>query len=205
MDHSANNESTKREIEAARAGDAQRLGRLLESCRGYLMLVAARGVSGDLRAKGGASDVVQETLLGALRDFGAFHGGSHDELRAWLQKILRNNLAVFRRRYRGTQKRTVTREVGQSPSGPHAPWGALPDRAATPHTLAERRERSAELLAALERLSAEHRRVIVWRQYDQLTFEEIGRRLDRSADAARKLWSRALLHLSKALGPEHAP
>ena len=65
----------------------------------------------DLLPKGGGSDLVQDTLLGAYRDFGTFHGRSRDELLAWLRKILENNLSVFRRRYRGTRKRRVSLEV----------------------------------------------------------------------------------------------
>ena len=47
--------------------------------------------------------------------------------------------------------------------------------------------------------------MVVWYQYDRLTFEEIGLRLDRSAEAARKLWSRALVRLTQELGSAHDP
>jgi DNA-directed RNA polymerase specialized sigma24 family protein len=46
---------------------------------------------------------------------------------------------------------------------------------------------------------------VVWYQYDRLTFDEIGQRLGRSAEAVRKLWSRALLRLTEELGPAHDP
>ncbi len=190
-------------IDAARAGDAGKLGGLLESCRDYLLLIAGRGISPELRAKGGASDLVQETLLGAHRDFAAFHGRTREELLAWLQQILKNNLAVFRRRYRGTEKRNVAREVpigGLSSLGPAA---RLPDASATPRAYAERREQIDRLITALGRLDDDYRRVIVWHQYDQLTHEEIGQRLGRSPEAARKLWSRALLRLTELLGSGH--
>jgi hypothetical protein len=46
----------------------------------YLGGIAARELGPDLRAKGGASDLVQQTFLEAQRDFAAFRGGSaeHD-------------------------------------------------------------------------------------------------------------------------------
>ena len=68
-----------------------------------------------------------------------------------------------------------------------------------------RRERAAALMDALERIPEHYRRVVVWHQYDRLTFEEIGGRLGRSAESARKLWSRALIRLAKELGPAHDP
>jgi RNA polymerase sigma-70 factor (ECF subfamily) len=169
------------------------------------MMVAARGLGSDLIAKGGASDLVQETLLGAYRDFGNFEGRTHEELLAWLRRILRNNLAVFRRRYRETHKRNAAREVSMGAAEAGSRWGLLPAEQETPGGAAARREQVATLFAALGRLGETHRQVVLWYQYDRLTFEEIGRRLGRSAEAARKLWSRALVRLSEELGPAYDP
>jgi RNA polymerase sigma-70 factor (ECF subfamily) len=201
----ARNDDRLSEIAGARAGDTEALGRALESCRNYLLMVAARELDADLNAKGSASDLVQETFLGAYRDFGGFRGSSNDELLAWLRKILFNNLAVFRRRYRRTRKREVGKEsplaVRGTLEGPIVPCRA----SATPRTGAVRKEQAEALLAALERLPETYRSVVVWHQYDQLSFEEIGQRLKRSAEASRKLWSRALLRLTVELGPAHDP
>jgi len=202
---SAEDASFRAAIDAARGGDRERIGQVLESCRDSLLLAAARGIGPDLGAKGSASDMVQETLFGAYRDFATFHGRTREELIAWLYKILSNNLAVFRRRYRGTEKRTVAREIPIGQTSSHERAANLRDSAATPATVAQRREQTEVILAALGRLRAEHRRVIVWRQYDQLTFEEIGRRLDRSAEAARKVWSRALMALTQELKGANGP
>jgi RNA polymerase sigma-70 factor, ECF subfamily len=193
------------ELEQAREGDAEVLGRALESCRDYLLLVAARGLDTDLVPKGGASDLVQETLLGACRDFGAFRGHTRDELLAWLRKILQNNLAVFRRRYRGTRKRRVALEVPIGAAGDGEDRDPLPRDSVTPGTHAARKEQATALMVGLGRLPEDYQQVVVWYQYDRLTFEEIGRRMGRSADAARKLWSRALIRLTEELGPAHDP
>jgi RNA polymerase sigma-70 factor, ECF subfamily len=200
-----NDDSTLLDLQKARAGDAELLGRALESCRDYLLLIAAREIDRDLVAKGGGSDLVQDTLLGAYRDFGTFHGHSRDELLAWLRKILENNLAVFRRRYRGTLKRQVSLEVSFDAGGPAAPGPDWVSDSASPSTAAAQREQAAALESALGRIPEDYRRVIVWYQYDQHTFEEIGRRLDRSPEAARKIWSRALVRLTQELGPTHDP
>jgi RNA polymerase sigma-70 factor, ECF subfamily len=200
-----NDDSTLLDLQEARAGDAELLGRTLESCRDYLLLIAAREIDRDLVAKGGGSDLVQDTLLGAYRDFGTFHGRSRDELLAWLRKILENNLAVFRRRYRGTRKRQVSLEVSFDAGGAAAPGPDWVSDSASPSSAAAQREQAAALQSALGRIPEDYRRVIVWYQYDQHTFEEIGRRLDRSPEAARKIWSRALVRLTQELGPAHDP
>src|SRR5262245_4410888 len=98
-------------IEAARGGCREALGRLLQGCRQYLLLVANQQLASDLRNKLGPSDVVQETFLEAQRDFARFHGDSEDELLAWLRTLLLHNLANVRRDYRDTGKRRLDREV----------------------------------------------------------------------------------------------
>jgi DNA-directed RNA polymerase specialized sigma24 family protein len=55
------------------------------------------------------------------------------------------------------------------------------------------------LYAALDALSADHRRVIVLRNLELRSFVEIGALMNRSADAVRKLWVRALEELQAEL------
>src|SRR5262245_4961414 len=104
-------EEAAQRLAAARSGSREALGQALEACRGYLHLLAERELDPDLRAKGSASDLVQETFLEAQKDFRQFHGNSEEELRAWLRQLLLNNLANFTRRYRTTAKRAVGREM----------------------------------------------------------------------------------------------
>jgi RNA polymerase sigma-70 factor (ECF subfamily) len=49
----------------ARQGSREALGRLLEGCRHYLLLMANQDTGPDLRAKVAPSDLVQETFLEA--------------------------------------------------------------------------------------------------------------------------------------------
>ena len=48
---------------------------------------------------------------------------------------------------------------------------------------------------ALERLPEDYRQVIVLRYREGRSFDEIGKQMNRSADAAGKLWSRAMERL----------
>src|SRR5947199_7306687 len=98
-------------LPAARSGSVRALGDALEACRVYLQAVAERELDPDLRAKGGASDLVQETFLEAHKDFAQFKGDTEEALLGWLRRMLLNNLANFRRHYRGTGKRRAAREI----------------------------------------------------------------------------------------------
>ena len=188
-------------LAAARAGSREALGQVLETFRGYLLLIADREMDPELRAKGGASDLVQETFLEAQRDFGRFHGNSADELRAWLRRLLLNNVANFTRQYRERAKRQVGREIPLEAGGSSHERGAgLAANTVSPSGAVLALEQAEALARALERLPADYRQVLAYRHDEQLTFEEIGQRMRRTANAARMLWLRAVERLQREMG-----
>src|SRR5262245_63554352 len=67
-------------LSAARSGSVDALGQMLEAHRAYLLHVANQELASDLQAKGGGSDLVQETFLEAHQDFARFQGSTEDEL-----------------------------------------------------------------------------------------------------------------------------
>src|SRR5262245_53880759 len=95
----------------ARDGDPRALDQLFAACRRYLGVVAQAQVESWIRAKVDASDLVQQTLLEAYRDFDHFRGGTEAEWLAWLRRILHRNAADFVRLYHGTDKRQARREI----------------------------------------------------------------------------------------------
>jgi RNA polymerase sigma-70 factor (ECF subfamily) len=187
-------------LPAAQAGSKEALGQLLDSCRGYLLLIANQELGPDLQAKGGASDLVQETLLDACRDFAHFQGNSEQELFGWLRRLLLNNLHNFTRCYRDTAKRQAAAEVPLEGGNASPNWAArLTGDDSTPSAQAIAREQAQAVEQALERLPAEYRQVILLRYQEELPFEEIGRLMDRSSNAAEKLWLRAVERLRQEL------
>jgi RNA polymerase sigma-70 factor (ECF subfamily) len=185
-------------LAAARAGSPEALGRVLELCRRYLLQVAGAELDPQLRAKLGASDLVQETFLEAQRVFDRFLGNSPAELRAWLRAILLNKVATHTRHYRATAKRQVGQEVGFNPDSERQ--AELTAMISTPSSLFAQKERALALTEAVQRLPEHYRQIIVWRQADNLSFEEMASRLGRSVDAVRKLWWRAVQQLQRELG-----
>jgi len=189
-------------LAAARAGSREARGEALEACRAYLLVVAERELDPSLRAKGGASDLVQQTFLEAQRDFGRFQGSSAEQLRAWLRQVLRNNLASFARQFRETQKRQAGREVALPQSTSSGPGGLATDTP-TPSRHAIADEDAAALQAALERLPDDYRQVIALRYDEDRPFAEIAEIMQRSPNAVRKLWARAVEQLQREMGKDH--
>jgi RNA polymerase sigma-70 factor (ECF subfamily) len=189
----------RQSLSAARAGSREALGEALEACRAYLLMIANRQLDPDLKAKGGASDLVQETFLDAQRDFTQFQGDSADELRAWLRQMLLHNLASFARRYRATDKRCLAREVpldtGDSARPGPEPVADTPSPSGA--TMAD--EEQQALQRALEKLPEDYRQVIRLRNQEGRSFAEAAELMQRSENAVRKLWVRAVERLQHEL------
>lgn len=191
---------TERWLSAARAGDSDALGRALESCRNYLLLVADKEMDARLRAKGGASDIVQQTFLEAQQAFARFSGDSEQELLAWLRRMLLNNVANFRRHWVETDKRKLDLEIpiyGGSPSRTGNSW--LPDGGLTPSREMMVEERDKSLNALIAKLPEDYQQVLNLRYREEKSFDEIAAVMNRSANAVRKLWARAVEKLQEEM------
>ena len=187
-------------IEAVNAGNDQAKQQLVESCRDYLLLIANQEFDRDLHAKIGPSDVVQDTLMAVHQHVGDFKGSKKEQFLAWVRQILLRDLNRARREFKGTAKRDARRE---RPIGGDSCVGRLPieigDQNPTPQTNAVRKEENELLDIAMQRLAEEYRNVILFRNSQQLSFQEIGKRMNRSDDAAQKLWKRAIEKLKQEL------
>lgn len=192
----------------ARNAGGEGLGSLLELYRNYLLLLARAQADLHLRGRVNPSDVVQETFLRACRDFGQFRGTTEAELLAWLRRILVNELARIVERQKGAQKRDVRREVSlqrriavlnQSSVAMDA---ALASQSSSPVSRVHRRELAAVVADQVAKLPDHYRDVIVLRNLEGLSFDEVAKRMGRSSGAVRMLWIRALDQLRKLTGPE---
>jgi RNA polymerase sigma-70 factor, ECF subfamily len=192
-------------IQRCRHGEASALEQLFQRYRHYLRLLAEAQLGQHLRSKCDASDLVQQTLFEAYRDFAGFQGAQEGELLAWLRQILSHNLCNDARRF-AAQQRDATREVSldQVRAGVDRSSLALGRCLAadtpTPSSLAARHEGSVRLAETLARLPANYQTVILLRVFEGLPAEEVARRMDSTAGAVRMLQLRALTALRAELG-----
>ena len=177
-------------LSAARRGERSELGCLLNFYREYLVTFATRKLSRDLALKSSPSDLVQSTLLKASNEFVRFRGVTEWELRTWLKKILTRKLVDTDRFYRRSIKRDISREV---PLRAETLPNNLNSESGSPALV----EKMEILSILLNRLDEVDREVIQLRTFERASFEQIGVRMGRSAEAVRKLWTRAILRLTK--------
>ena len=197
-------------IAAVRAGATEGLGPLLDSYRNYLQMLASTQIDRKLQAKISASDLVQETMLGAYRDFGQFRGENERQLLAWLRQILINRLHAFVQQQVLAQKRDVRREVSLEDLGAALSRSAanlhagrfLADAGPSPSAQIMQRENAVKLADNLEALPTHYRDVIVQRNLQGMTFDEIAGQMGRSSGAVRMMWLRAIHQLRKRMEGE---
>src|SRR5712692_1981909 len=93
-------------IQRCRQGDPAAREQLFDRYRHYLWLLAQAQLGRYMRAKCDPSDIVQQTLLEAHRDFPHFAGKHEGELLAWMRQILAHNLCNETRRFHAKQRDT---------------------------------------------------------------------------------------------------
>jgi len=185
-------------ISDARCGNNSSIGVLLQHYRNYLMVLASTQIEHRLQPRVSPSDVVQETMLRAHKNFGQFRGATEAELLAWLRQILVNNLAKFVEQHMLAARRDVRREVSIERLGAALEQSTiqlaalLPAASKSPSMAVQQREEAVLLADRLAQLSADYRVVLVLRNLQGLPFEEVAQRMDRSVGATRMLWLRAI-------------
>jgi RNA polymerase sigma-70 factor (ECF subfamily) len=195
--HSGPDAVWQRLLNEARAGEPSALSELIESWRTYLFHLVDAELTDDLRQKVGVSDLVQSACLDIHLRFADFRGHSVEEWRGWLKRMILHDVQDARRRFVDAQRRDVRRERSFADSA--GSTFDVRDPHPSPRASFIASEETEALRAALQRLPDDYRMVLRLRNWDCLTLAEVGRRMNRSEEAARKLWSRAIARLQQEL------
>jgi RNA polymerase sigma-70 factor (ECF subfamily) len=195
------NDPSRPLLDRARSGDREAGGQLLARYRDYLRSLARTRVDKALRVRCDDSDLVQETLLEALRDLPGFAGTTEKQLLAWLRRILLRNLADQLKHHKARARTWSRQESLESMLDRSAPavQAALMQGTSSPSTRVSRREEATLLADGLARLPEDYRQVLVLRNFQRLPFEQVAERMGRSPGAVRMLWARSLERLHREL------
>ncbi len=115
-----------------------------------------------------AEDIVQETLVGAFKGARAFSGRS--SVKTWITRILMRQAAKIRGKQRG---RRQTMSIHASDEGLTMQSGRLAVESGTTQV-----DQRIDLQAMIQRLPEEHRQVILLREAQGLSYEEIAEVLE---------------------------
>lgn len=136
-----------------------------------------------------ASDVAQEAFLSAWRGLPAFRGDAG--FSTWLYRLTSNAAVDHLRKTRRQRTEASLDDAAQSQD--------VRDTAPTPQERAESGDLREAVRWGLGELSDEHRRVLMLREYQELSYEEIAGRLNVDLGTVKSRLSRARGALRKIL------
>ena len=185
---------------SGQAVDADLVGRIKKGDRSAFAQLAAAHARGLFRlaysllgSSADAEDVVQETMLAAINQIHSFQGRS--SVGTWLQSILIFKASKVRRSRRVRWAVPIERAAENTLEED----GRLHSAATT--TAVDRR---ADVMAMLETLSDEHRQVLVLRELQQMSYEEIGQILKLPPGTVMSRLHRARQQLKERFGEYEA-
>lgn len=171
--------------ERARSGDGTAFEELVEAHRERLEKLVHDRLRAHSVAATEAEDVVQEVLIRALRSIKRFQWRGQDSLLRWFGGIAEHVIV------------DLLRERGRE--GFDQLDSRISDGSVSPSRLMRRGERFERLEAALDRLSPDHRKVVVLARLEKVPIKEIATRLKRSPEAVSQLLMRAVQKLREAM------
>jgi RNA polymerase sigma-70 factor (ECF subfamily) len=175
-------------LSGAAGGDPEAVRALVDSVGPVVYGFVYARVGGD---EATAQDLLQETLIEALRSASTFRGDA--SLRTWVCAIARRRLA----RHYEAERRQAVAESGLSLLGGIDRLAGVPGGGG-----GDELERRDEIVRALGRLPAVHRQVLVMKYLDELPVSAIADELGRSPVQVQSLLQRARDGLRRALEGE---
>jgi RNA polymerase sigma-70 factor (ECF subfamily) len=189
-------------VEQAARGDDQARQQLLSRHRQRLRRMVALRLSRRLAARVDPSDVVQEALAQAAHQLDDYLRDRPLPFYPWLRKLAWERLVKLHRRHIEAGRRSVSRE--EPPALPDESALELADRLVAagpgPAEAALRAELRQRVRAALDRLAAGDREVLVLRFLERLSTTEVAAVLGVTPGAVKLRQMRALDRLRTRLG-----
>lgn len=177
-------------LASARAGDPDAFATLV----GRYEVRIVRLVRG-MVPESDTEDVTQEAFLKAFRKIGDFDGRS--SFYTWLYRIAANTAMDWRKKERH-------RRHAPLPEGPEGE-DAVPSLEAGPETAVTRRELAARIDAAIASLPEKYREILLLREIEGLSYEEISKELGMSKGTVESRLFRARERLREVLSPWMQP
>lgn len=182
---------TERElVQRARDGDERAFEQLVADNEKRIYNLCRR-LTGDPED---AAELAQEAFLNAWRGLSRFQGDS--AFSTWLYRLASNACIDFLRREKRRRDLSMSLSLDDDEGLRQA---ELPDERDSPEQCLERAEIRRAIAAGLERLSLEHRQVLVMRELNGLSYAEICQVLELEEGTVKSRISRARVALRKVL------
>ena len=174
-------------VERALSGDPEAFGEIVRRWERRIFALAF----GMLGREEDARDATQETFLAAFRNLRGFRGEA--KVSSWLHRIAVNQCITRQRRTKVRSETALEDEAEKN-----AAVFALP-ASVSPARTAEAREQSGAVRRAVCALPPELRQIVVMKEFEELTFQEISEALDVPLSTVKSRLYTALRQLQMRL------
>lgn len=171
-------------VHSTRKGDSMAFGELMQAHQDKIYTLCYR-MTGNAED---AADLTQEVFLSAWRSLSRFQEQS--SFGTWIYRMATNASIDFLRREKRRQVLSMTMEEDSEER-----QAQVPDERYSPHRLLEQKEARQAVADALAALSPEHRQVLVLREMEGLSYQEIGQLLGLEEGTVKSRIARARLAL----------
>ncbi len=148
-------------------------------------------VVGMVKDHGRAEDITQEVFVSALRRMRATERPI--AFKPWIYEIAKNACIDQYRRSRRTEEVSIEADEGLAP----ADYGKLVNSGPTPEAAVAAKQDLDTLCGALGGLSDAHHEILVLREFEGLSYQEIGERMNMSRPAVESTLFRARRRLTE--------
>ncbi|HZO91566.1 MAG TPA: sigma-70 family RNA polymerase sigma factor [Chthonomonadaceae bacterium] len=147
-----------------------------------------------------ATDLTQETFISAYRHYERFRGEA--KVFTWLYQIARN-LCINRVRQRDRQRALRIESLNQPRESDEDErlTREVADWSRAPQTILEEKELRQRILAAIESLPPEYKEVVLLREFENLSYNEIVEATGLTLENVKTRLSRARAMLRRKLTP----
>jgi len=184
-------------IKRACSGSEQAFEMLFKRYQSYLHKVVSMRLDPKIIHRVDVSDIIQETHMVAARRLQDYLQRKPVSFRVWLHQIAYDQLLMAYRKHVRAEQRTVNREIPLPDQSSIQLARHLADKGPTPSQQAVRDEQVKCVRRALGQLSDSDRNVLLMRNCEQLSFDDIGYVLHIKPGTVRQRYARALIRLAK--------
>ncbi len=179
-------------VDKAKNGDKDAFGLLVEKYRSFVY----RTVYFDLKNPDDANDIAQEVFIKAYRSLEGFRYDS--EFSTWLYRISKNTVYDFLRKSKNSKSVSLSAMTTDDSDGRE--YDIADDKeSSNPESAYIKAERVKIIRQAIRELSDEHKEIIILRDMQEMSYDEISKKLGISEGTVKSRLSRARMALKKKL------
>lgn len=193
-------QETQNLIVKAKLGNQEALNNLFARYQDRVLRIVRLRLGSQIRNKLQSMDLLQEVFLAAFQKIQQFEPTSEGAFIHWLAKIVQNKLIDHVNHFNASKRKAPYGEIPlDSSSEVNNGDGQLkidpPANDTTPSQIVIRQDAKNVVDDLLAKLKEDEREIIIYHSLEELTFKEIGQILNKSEDAVRKKYQRAMLKL----------